>query len=530
MGWGVIRADASVLIGSGHIMRCLSLANALKASGVHCVFIARHIPNSLADKLKASGHDVVVLEGDNLPPADAAQGQYGEWLGTNEATDAETCLTALLPFVAERGAPDLVICDHYGLSAKWETCIGQSLSAPIAVIDDLSDREHDCKWLIDTTYGKTPADYEGLIPPNCQFMVGSDYALLRPEFAERRPKALARRDAAFEAEERVGNVLISMGGMDKDNVSKLMLQAIEVLPNRPDFETHVLVGPNCPHLKALRNFAQTLPFDVIIHGGVNDVTPLFMAADICIGAAGSSTWERCCLGLPTINIVIADNQKTIARQMSGRGALVDAGPFQTLDVKVFSETIVAPLLSSVQQRKDLSEVCRTICDGHGVERVVGGLMNANVEDPPCDTGLVDLDASHIEIIYEWQCDPRTRQYFVNPEPPTWDDHVAWVHSKIASTTAYFYIIQYQGEPAGLVRLDPFSDEHHKDGWEVSVLISPKHYGKKLATIGLTALVNKHAEKTLIAHVFDDNIASKKLFLKCGFKSYKPEYYVHLKAK
>lgn len=523
MSWVLIRADASVLIGSGHIMRCLSLANGLKIHGKSCVFAARNIPDGLAEKLKILGHDIIILKGDNEPPMDKAQGQYGKWLGTSEIGDADTLLTALAPYIAKNGMPELIICDHYALGAQWEKRVGQSLKAPIAAIDDLSDRVHDCQWLIDTTYGKIPADYQGLVPKNCQTLIGSKYALLRPEFAKMRPKSLTRRDVRFKREDPVGNVLISMGGMDKDNVSRLMLEAIAALPETPSFETHILVGSNCPHLSTLRSFAETLPFDVTIHAGVDDVTPLLMAADICIGAAGSSTWERCCLGLPTINIILADNQKTIARKMAERGAVIDAGFFSDLDIESFSAEILAPLLANSLQRQELSLACRSVCNGHGVTYVAESLEVRTVKHSKI-IALTRARSADIKTVYEWQCLPETRRFANTSEIPKWDEHTKWMQNKLTDPNCYFYIIKCNQTDAGVVRLDR-DTQHGEIAFTVSIFISPEFFGLGVASAALCILAKFHSKKKIFAQVHDTNKSSIALFLRAGYEPQNPSWYM-----
>lgn len=378
MQWVFIRADASNDIGLGHIMRCLTLANALVKQGIKSVFICRHLPISLKEKIIDKGHEVIILSNENTPLPNEAQGIYGSWLGTTIEHDIKQTISAITKKVKKHGKPKYVLIDHYALNENWERSIKNAFRAEIIIIDDL-ERKHDCGYLIDTTFGKTAKDYQGLTPKNCKLMVGAEFALLRPEFSQLRNNTLKARDKDYANEVKVENLLISVGGVDKDNITMMMLEIINQLDKAPDFLTHVLIGATYPYLAKLKALITTLPFSVKIHQNASNVAELFANADLCIGAAGSSSWERCCLGLPTINIVVADNQKTIAQKLAQKKAILNAGRYDEITTHDFINNYLKPALNNSNIRHELSMNSREICDGNGAEKIMQIIEEAKNE-------------------------------------------------------------------------------------------------------------------------------------------------------
>ena len=209
----VFRADASLAIGTGHVMRCLTLAGALREQGVDCAFVCREHPGHLRDAVERLGFPVTMLS-----PAEGAAGPspYAHWLGASQAQDARDTLQAM----AGR-QPDWVVVDHYALDAQWESQVRAGCGRLLA-IDDLADRPHDCDLLLDQNLGRSAQAYAQLCPADCRILAGPAYALLRPEFAAWRARSLERRRRPA-----VRRILVTMGGVDKDNASAVALQATE---------------------------------------------------------------------------------------------------------------------------------------------------------------------------------------------------------------------------------------------------------------------------------------------------------------
>jgi UDP-2,4-diacetamido-2,4,6-trideoxy-beta-L-altropyranose hydrolase len=295
------RADASHDIGTGHVMRCLTLADALREKGADCYFLCREHPGNMLDYIR--GRDFVV---ENLPftngavssePLASEHPTHISWLGVTQGQDAQQCAAVL-----KRLQPDWIIVDHYGLDSQWEKSV-KLHCGKLMVIDDLADRPHDCTLLLDQNLGREAADYDALLPEYCTTLIGPTYALLRPEFAQLRPYSLARRKNP-----KLEHILISMGGVDKENVTCEVLDALQncTLPRK--CRITVIMGPHAPWLEQVRVKASKMPWATEVQAGVGNMGQLMADSDLAIGGAGSTSWERCCLGLPTVLVILARNQ------------------------------------------------------------------------------------------------------------------------------------------------------------------------------------------------------------------------------
>lgn len=309
----VFRVDASIAMGSGHVMRCLALADGLTAKGAKCHFICREHSGNLISLILGRGYKVysMVLDerGDTLSSVTCPP--YLHWLGTTQALDAEECLGVL-----EILQPEWVIVDHYALDITWETQV-KACGSKLMTIDDLANRQHNSDILLDQTYGRNFKDYLSLVPPGCLILCGSKYALLRPDFMRFRPYSLNRR-SDFKLEK----LLISMGGVDKDNVTRKILEALEKIALPKTCSITIVMGATAPWLGDILEFSATLPWAVEVKVNVDDMAQLMSDSDFAIGAAGATSWERCCLGLPAVMVVLADNQKFAADLLELANAVI----------------------------------------------------------------------------------------------------------------------------------------------------------------------------------------------------------------
>lgn len=366
----LFRVDGSARIGTGHVMRCLTLADALSRRGLHAVFVGRTLHPGLVDLLRRAGHDVHLLPQEGPAPL-PAQGDYGLWLGTTQAHDAmATCAWAI---EAGRAAPALIVVDHYGLDREWEALVRAKLpGAAMVCIDDL-DRHHVGDVVVDSTLAKSAESYRGRVPDDCLCLVGADYALLRPEFAELRPQTLAARDAAYAQGRPARHILINMGGADEPDATGWVVDGLAPLAQDRDLTLHVLIGAAYPHDARLEERSAAVGPRLQIHRDIRDMAEFLSGMDLAIGAAGSSAWERCCLGLPSVMLVIADNQKAIAGALAEAGAAVDGGNFESKTSPTeWAERFIAPNISSTKLER-MSQNCRAACNGNGVDEIVSFL-------------------------------------------------------------------------------------------------------------------------------------------------------------
>ena len=370
-----LRADASLQIGTGHVMRCLTLANALAARGADCEFICRAHKGNLIDFIRGKGyvaHSLPVAH--EASSASTGPGSadstpnlaHSHWLGATQAEDAEACAPILS---AHR--PDWLIVDHYALDARWERALAPHYRK-LMVIDDLADRPHACDLLLDQTFGRDAADYRPLVPASCRLLCGSQYALLRPEFAALRPYSLQRRARRPALRE----LLITLGGVDKDNVTSQVLEALRACPLSASCRITVVMGTTAPWLGEVRTQAQGMPWPTRVLVGVSDMARLITDSDWAIGAAGSTSWERCCLGLPAIVLVLADNQIESSKALHAAGLAVVI-PTITSSLAQLTGALKSGLCDIQASYLDISQKLAATCDGSGVQKITG-FMEANI--------------------------------------------------------------------------------------------------------------------------------------------------------
>jgi UDP-2,4-diacetamido-2,4,6-trideoxy-beta-L-altropyranose hydrolase len=283
-------------------MRCLVLAHQARLRGVSIEFICTDLPGHLGAMANQQGFTLRMIGAD---PGNQRLADF-DW-------ERDASLTSSLA----GGSPwDWLDVDHYGIDWRWEAAM-RPATRQILVIDDLADRVHDCDVLVDQNYYlKLSSRYDKLVPFGCRKLLGPRFLLLRPEF----------KNTKLSLPRQIGDVkriLISFGGTDETNVTCMALDAITLL-GRPDIALDVVIGATSPHRAAVEARLSALP-QSLLHVQTSRMAELIMGADIAIGACGSSTWERCYLGLPTLVLVLADNQRQGAAELNATGAILNLG-------------------------------------------------------------------------------------------------------------------------------------------------------------------------------------------------------------
>jgi len=357
----VFRADASLQIGSGHVVRCLTLAKALKARGATCHFVCRAHVGHLIDYIRQKGIIVHPLPANQSILGMAAsdtveQPVHATWLGATQKHDAYETAKILGTL-----RPDWLIVDHYALDDQWEQAL-RPYCDKIMVIDDLADRPHDCDLLLDQNLGRTDKNYVTLVPDHCARLTGPRYSLLRPEFTSLREYSLSRRK-----QPQLKSLLITMGGVDQPNATSRVLQALKGSELPLDVTIIVVMGAQAPWLQYVQQLAVTMPWRTEVRVNVSDMAQLMATADLAIGAAGTTSWERCCLGLPTLLVVLAKNQ------WAGALALQSAGAVRLLGEPNSIQEQLAPAILSFLNEMTLAQIsisAQSVTDGQGVTHVI----------------------------------------------------------------------------------------------------------------------------------------------------------------
>jgi UDP-2,4-diacetamido-2,4,6-trideoxy-beta-L-altropyranose hydrolase len=497
----VFRTDASFRIGTGHVMRCLTLADALGERGSECRFICREHPGNLLALIRQRGHAVQTLssvaEGNSGSAAANDGPAHAGWLGTAWQTDAAQTRSVL------SGEPvDWLIVDHYALDARWELQL-RPVCRRLMAIDDLADRAHDCDLLLDQNLVPDwEHRYQGKVPAHCGLMLGPDYALLQPQYAELHGRVPLREGV-------VRSVLIYFGGADSDNVTGRSIAAFLSL-RRSDVAVDVVINPASPHAEAIRSQLNGYPH-ITLHTSLPSLAPLMVRADLAIGGGGVTSWERCCLGLPSVVITLAENQRSIAAELDRRGVIRWLGHKDEVNETELAQALV-PILQSALPAT-WSERCSRTVDGRGTERVVS-ILTLDPETP-LRARLARLDDE--ALILGWANDPLVRRNAFNPgtiDPVT---HHAWFCGRLRDIEhCRLYVVEtHDGLPVGQVRF-----ERAGEAWEVHYGLDARCRGRGIgAALLKTALLSfaaTMAGSEIFGRVKPENNPSRRVFQRLGF--------------
>lgn len=339
-------------------MRCLTLADALAKEGWGCHFLCRAHPGHLIDIIRAHGHVVHVLPDAQSTHSDQDTQTlaHAGWLGSHWTTDARQSQAIL-----QEVGPCWLVVDHYALDARWERQVLPQ-GCRLLAIDDLADRPHDADLLLDQNLGRETDDYQGLVPATCRVLVGPHYALLRPEFTKWRTFSLVRRRSP-----ELKRLLISLGGVDKDNATGQVLEALKGCELPDDCHISVVMGASAPWLKSVKHLAENMPWPTEVVVNVSDMAKHMAHADLAIGAAGSTSWERCCLGVPTLLLMLAENQRNAARFLEEEQASLILQIDEGMSKQIQKE--IERLIKYPDIMRNMAINAAAITDGLGCERV-----------------------------------------------------------------------------------------------------------------------------------------------------------------
>lgn len=478
-------------------MRCLALADALTARGVASTFVCASVPRGLASLVRGAGHVLMEIE-----PAHPGWAPGLAFTADAQAVDAARTLEVL----DGRQAAWLVL-DHYALAAPWARAM-EPLTARRLVLDDLADREHDCDLLLDQTFGRAASDYGGLVPADCRILVGPRHALLRPEFQLARPMALARRRQARPVE----RLLLSLGATDVGGVTQQALAAVRAAGVGCAID--VVLTSSAPSLEAVEAVA-VRDSRVVLHVDTDEMASLMSAADLAVGAAGTSSWERCCLGLPTVALALADNQRFVAEQLQSTGALTAVSALTGVTQAVRAAAADAAL------RASMTAAAAALTDGRGADAVVDVMLDLEGPSaPPLTRERLTMRSAgpgDVEPLWLWRNDSTTRAMAKSHEPIPWATHEAWFAGACMSEGSSVLVVEANGRAAAVLRFDDVAE-----GALVSINVDPVCRGQGVGTMALALSCEMHErlkpQTPLVAEILPSNAASRRAFESNGFCS------------
>lgn len=337
----VFRADASVKMGTGHIMRCLTLAQELQQRGNEVCFVSGDHIGNLNDWLQSKGIVVTVI-------ANAS--------AVDMAVDAEQTVNAL-----NQGRPDWLVVDHYGLDIEWEQRVRPFVDR-ILVIDDHTGRKHECDALLDQNYtAEAGQRYSGLVPSQCRMFVGPSFALLRKEFSQLRKTVTCRQS--------LKNVLVFFTGGDDQGETLKAMSGVEKFGKFAQVD--IVVGRTNLYGDEILRKCEALNWG--FHCQVDYMPTLISQADLVIGAGGSSNWERCALGAPALVAILADNQAEIAHDLNRARVVVNLGWADRLTSDDYVKALLALNKHCIA---DMSDKAMQLVDAAGAARVADALLHS----------------------------------------------------------------------------------------------------------------------------------------------------------
>jgi UDP-2,4-diacetamido-2,4,6-trideoxy-beta-L-altropyranose hydrolase len=476
----IFRADASRAIGTGHVMRCLTLATALRDRSVRVSFVCREYEGHLCDLIAERGINVVRLwrPKDGDPAREPAN--Y-EALDDAWQFDAEETRAAI---AANEMIPDWLVVDHYGLDHRWESFM-RPFVRRVMVIDDLANRFHDCDLLLDQNLvARRHERYLGKIPPTSGLLAGPEYALLQPAYGEIHDRIPPRQGP-------IRRLFVFFGGADGGNLTGRTLAAIERL-GRPDIAVDVVISAGSQHEAAIRRKIAALS-NVVLYTNLPTLAPLMALADLAIGATGAASWERLCLGLPAIVVSLAENQRAIAEGLQEHGVVRWLGHVDVVDEFMIEHTLRAVLERPVAEQ--WSSRCAATVDGQGANRVCAALTTT-ADTPLTARAAVVVDERWLG---EW-----ASQYSPLDMTP-WRREKFYRCLRDVSGCRSYVVENVDGAPVGYVRF-----ERREQIWIASHVLAPQLRQCMLDGAVLdTALLQLRREETGVLLLDSEDVATDK---------------------
>jgi len=472
----LVRTDASVAIGTGHVMRCLALAQAWQQAGGNVIFAMAEATPSLEARLRISRIKVMRV---SVTPGSAEDAAHTSAAARDERAD-------------------WVVVDGYQFDSAYQAAL-RAEGLKVLFIDDNGEAApYSADLILNQNVHASEAMYRNR-EKHVRLLLGSRYILLRREFR-------FWRSRTFEIAPRARRVLITMGGSDPDNVTE---QFLRMLLPEPDLELTVVVGGSNPHLAGLEQLVEHADRSIRLLKDVSDMPALMVWADLAIAGAGTTSWEMCMMGLPAALCVLAPNQEKIASELARLGAAVDLGYTNRVPV-ARTEATLRDLLRSQSKRSAMSQRGREIVDGRGTERVLAFLWG--------EPSLRRTVESDCRAFWEWANDPATRAVSFAREPIPWERHMEWFRARLTDPQTVLYTaLGRSGDTLGMVRYQ-MDGTHAILSINLGAQFRGKGLGRKLLFLATEELFQTSGVSAIDAFVRLSNEPSVRLFEGAGFHS------------
>ncbi|MGV8042522.1 MAG: UDP-2,4-diacetamido-2,4,6-trideoxy-beta-L-altropyranose hydrolase [Thermoanaerobaculaceae bacterium] len=474
----LVRADASAEIGTGHVMRCLALAQAWQFRGGAVVFVSSSCPEPLAARVAAEGMSITRIS--------AAAGSGDD-------------IAATMAVAHSTGARWAVV-DGYRFGPEFVQTLGESGLRVLEADDCGPARPWSSDWVLNQNIYAEEAMYPERAG-STRLLLGPKYALLRREFWRLRGhRRVVRREAS--------RVLVTLGGGDPRNVTGLVLESIAGLIGG-GVEVVAAIGAANPNQGQLQTLATGLGPQARIAVDAQDMTDLYLWADVAITGGGSTCWETAFAGLPSIILVLAENQSGVAKGLAESGFAINAGRVELANRGDLPGT-VERLLKDRPQREEMTASGQRLVDGHGSERVITAMQGH-------DFWLRPAQAADCEILWLWANDPVTRANSFSSDAIQWETHVSWFAARLGDPNSQIFIASSNltDQPIGFIRFDRENEDA-----TISIAVAPEFRGKGLAR-GMISLASRRylaesSARRIHAYIRPENSASIKVFAESGY--------------
>jgi UDP-2,4-diacetamido-2,4,6-trideoxy-beta-L-altropyranose hydrolase len=476
----LVRADASVSTGTGHIMRCLALAQAWQAAGGSVKAVLAESTTAIEERLRGEAIEVVRVD---ATPA--------------SARDAER--TAQL---AQEMQAQSVVIDGYGFHSDYQKAI-KSRDLRLLVIDDHLHAGHYSADLVLNQNAHAEENLYRSREPYTRLLLGPRYAMLRREFA-------SWRNWKREISSTARRILVTMGGSDPDNFTLRVLNALPMV-ERESLEIVVVIGGSNPHEVSVREAAAALGtrMNLRLLKNAANMPELMAWADVAVSGAGTTCWEMCFLGLPALLVDLAENQLPVAQRLDELGVAHHIGSSQDCSsAKVGAE--LTRLLASVETRRNMSSRGRELVDGRGASRVCDALLGRGLR-------MRRARESDCRLLWEWANEPGVRASAFSQRAIGWEEHTSWFHGKLADESCMILIGEVdEGRPVGQVRINAMVNRKAEIDLSVALDSRGSGYGSLLLEAALREAFESSRIDTVHAYIRPENQASARAFEKAGF--------------
>src|SRR5215470_17195520 len=482
----LLRADANTEIGTGHVMRCIALAQAYRAAGGECSFVSAELPAALARRLEDEQFGNIALAARPGGSADAQE--FG--------TLADAC------------NPSWLVVDGYHFPQTYYEAV-KSFGHRLAVIDDLARLDGACADIVvrpnpvlSASASIMDQDREDGI------LSGAEYILLRQEFIG--------NDGAKQSPQIARRLLVSLGGGDPSNVTATILRGLDAAVVDGG-DLIIVAGAANPHVESLLARKAAKQWKTVVKQNVRNMAPLMAWADLAIAAAGGTAWELAVMGVPALLVSLADNQLDQARFLHEHRAAIHLGSAQQLTVEAIARAASSVILDQ-GLRCEMAQHARKLVDGGGAERVVRAMLNMEAQEAIPVVSIRKADLHDARRIWEWVNDPQVRAMSFSPDTIAWESHLSWMTRKLDDPLCRLYVgLDGRHEPVGEIRFDIRQED---DSATLSIVIDPnlrgKGFGNSLTRTAAYELFRSTKVSRIEALVKPENASSLSLFRKAGF--------------